>query len=63
MPSTRFGFLIGDLAAPSQRLVVQIREAGEAAPRQEVGFDIKERALDSTLSVGMTDGVSLEVEA
>jgi hypothetical protein len=51
------------ISAPRQRLAVQIREAAEAAGRQEVGFDVKKRALDSPLSVDMTDRVSLEPEA
>jgi hypothetical protein len=35
--------LIGDLAAPGQRLAIQILEAGEGPRQQEVGLDIKIR--------------------
>src|ERR1700730_16325854 len=58
-----FGLLIGDIPAPSQRLPVQVLEAAEATRREEVGFYIKKWPFDSTLSIGMTDLVSLEPEA
>jgi hypothetical protein len=38
--------LIGEIAAPSQRLTVQVVEVVEAAPRQEVPLDIGEGPLD-----------------
>jgi hypothetical protein len=58
-----FGLLIGDISAPSQRLAIQVFEALEHTRWQEVGFYIKEWPFDSTLSIGMTDLVSMEPEA
>src|SRR5215467_4461601 len=57
------GLLIGDILAPSEDLTIQIVKAAEAPRRQEVGLDIVKWPFDSTLSIGMTDRVSLEPEA
>jgi len=55
--------VVGDIAAPSQRLAVQIREVVEAARRQEVGFNICKRPLDPPFAIGMADPVGAEAEA
>jgi hypothetical protein len=49
-----FGFLIGNLAAPGQRLAIQILEAAEVACGLKVAFDIRDWSLDPTLSIGMS---------
>ena len=57
------GFGVGDLAAPGERLAVEIVEVGEAAPGQEVALDIGEGALDPPLAIGMADPVGAEARS
>ena len=63
MPSARLGLALATSAHQRTRLRVQVIEAGEGAPGQEVSFHPGEGSLDPSLSVGVVDPMGEELEA
>ena len=57
------GFVIGDVAAPGDRLAVEVVEVLEVASGQEIVLDIGEGTLDPAFAVGVADPVGAETKA
>ena len=55
--------MIGDVAAPGERLAIEVVEVLEVTSGQEIVLDVGKGALDPALSIGVADPVGAESEA
>src|SRR5215831_10133995 len=62
-PEDAFGLLIGNLATPAERLIVEICDVTELSCREKICLDICERSLDTALPIWVIKPVGAELEA